>query len=261
LHKVLESANLKLAVVATDILGTSGREMLAAILAGEAEPGVLAELARGRLRAKLPQLRAALDGRVQAQQRVLIRHVLIRHVLAHVDFLEGQLAQLTSEIEAACAPFAQAVALLGTIPGVAETAATAIVAEIGTDMRRFPSAKHLASWAGLCPGNRQRGGKRLSGRTTAGNVWLKAVLGEVAWSITPPPAPTSPRSTTGSRGGAASRKRLSPSPIVSWSASTTCCALTNPTTSLAQTISTASIPPASSAATSTAWSSSATRSR
>lgn len=116
---------------------------------------------------------------MQAQHRVLIRHVL-----AHVDFLEGQLAPLTAEIEAACVPFAEAVALLETIPGVAEAAATAIVAEIGTDMRRFPSAKHLASWAGLCPGNRQSGGKRLSGKTPAGNVWVKAVLGEVAWSTT-----------------------------------------------------------------------------
>jgi transposase len=179
LHTVLESANLKLAVVATDVLGTSGRDMLAAILAGEEDPAALAELARGRLRAKLPTLRQALEGRVQAQHRVLIRHVL-----AHVDFLEQQLAQLTAEIEEACVPFAEAVALLETLPGVAEAAATAIVAEIGTDMSRFPSAKHLASWAGLCPGNRQSGDKRLSGKTTAGNVWLQAVLGEVAWSTT-----------------------------------------------------------------------------
>jgi transposase len=179
LHKVLESANLKLAVVATDVMGTSGRDMLAAILAGEQDPAVLAELARGRLRAKLPLLRQALEGRVQAQHRVLIRHVL-----THVDFLEQQLCELTAEIEDLLAPFAEAVALLETIPGVAEAAATAIVAELGTDMSRFPSAKHLASWAGLCPGNRQSGGRRLSGRTTAGNVWLRAVLGEVAWSIT-----------------------------------------------------------------------------
>ena len=180
---MLESANIKLAVVATAILGASGQDMLAALLGGEADPAVLAELARGRLRAKLPLLRQALEGRVQAHHRVLIRHVL-----AHVDFLEQQLAALTTEIEEACAPFAQAVALLETIPGVAEAAATAVVAEIGTDMRRFPSAKHLASWAGLCPGNRQSAGKRLSGKTTAGNVWLngclKAVLGEVAWSTT-----------------------------------------------------------------------------
>ena len=179
LHKVLESANLKLGAVASDVLGASGRDMLAAILAGEQDPAVLAELARGRLRAKLPALRRALEGRVSAQHRALIRHIL-----AHVAFLEQQLAQLTTEIEELLAPFAEAVALLETIPGVAEEAAAAIVAEIGTDMSRFPSAGHLASWAGLCPGNRQSGGKRLSGKTTPGNVWLRAVLGEVAWSIT-----------------------------------------------------------------------------
>jgi len=116
---------------------------------------------------------------VTAQHRLLMRHVL-----AHIDFLEQQLAELTAEIEAQLAPFAEAVALLETIPGVAEAAATAIVAEIGVDMSRFPSAKHLASWAGLCPGNKQSGGRRLSGKTTTGNVWLRAVLGEVAWSIT-----------------------------------------------------------------------------
>jgi transposase len=110
--------------------------------------------------------------------------VLIRHILAHIDFLEAQLEQLTAEIETAQTPFAEAVALLQTIPGVAATAASAIVAEIGTDMSRFPSAAHLASWAGLCPGNRQSGGKRLSGHSTPGNVWLRAVLGEVAWAVT-----------------------------------------------------------------------------
>jgi transposase len=179
LQKVLESANLKLGAVATDVLGTSGRDMLAAILAGEADATALAELARGRLRAKLPQLRQALEGRVTTPHRLLIRHVL-----AHIDFIEQQLAKLATEIEAQLAPFAEAVTLLQTIPGVAEAAATAIVAEIGIDMTRFPSAKHLASWAGLCPGNKQSGGRRLSGKTTTGNVWLRAVLGEVAWSIT-----------------------------------------------------------------------------
>jgi transposase len=135
LHKVLEGANLKLGAVATDVLGTSGRDMLAAILAGEQDPLALAELARGRLRAKLPALRHALEGRVTAQHRALIRHVL-----THIDFLEQQLAELTAEIEAQLAPFAEAVALLETIPGVAEAAATAIVAEIGVDMTRcaFP---------------------------------------------------------------------------------------------------------------------------
>jgi transposase len=178
LHKLLETANLKLGAVATDILGRSGRDMLEAILAGEADPQVLAELARGRLRAKLPALRAALDGRVQAQHRLLLRHLLV-----HLDFLEAQLSELTTEIEGALAPLAEAAQLLETIPCIGHTAATAILAEIGADMSRFPSAKHLASWAGVCPGNKQSGGKRLSGATTHGNPWLRAILGEVAWSI------------------------------------------------------------------------------
>jgi len=179
LHKVLESANMKLGAVASDVLGASGRDMLAALLAGEQDAAAMAELARGRLRAKLPALRQALEGRVTAPHRVLLRHIL-----AHLDFLDGQLEQLTAEIERAQTPFAAAVALLQTVPGVAAAAASAIVAEIGTDMSRFPSAAHLASWAGLCPGNRQSGGKRLSGHITPGNRWLRAVLGEVAWAAT-----------------------------------------------------------------------------
>jgi len=135
--------------------------MLEALLAGEERPELLADLARGRLRAKLPQVRQALEGRVQAQHRVLLRHVL-----AHLDFIEQHLYQLTQEIEAALTPMTDA-----------------IIAEIGTDMRRFPSAKRLASWAGVCPGNRQSAGKRLGGRTTNGNPWLRAALGEVTWSL------------------------------------------------------------------------------
>ena len=178
LHKVLETANLKLGAVATDVLGKSGREMLEAILAGEERPELLAELARGRLRAKLPQLRQALEGRVQTQHRVLLRHVL-----AHIDFIEQELQQLTQEIETALTPMTEAIALLETIPCIGHTTAVAIIAEIGADMSRFPSAKHLASWAGVCPGNRQSAGKRLGGRTTNGNPWLRAVLGEVTWSL------------------------------------------------------------------------------
>jgi len=177
LHKVLESANIKLGAVASDVLGTSGRAMLAALLSGEQDAAAMAELARGRLRAKRPALRQALEGRMTAQHRVLLRHIL-----AHLDFLDGQLEQLTGEIERVQTPFADAVALVQTLPGVAEAAASAIVAEIGTDMSCFPSAAHLASWAGLCPGNRQSGGKRLSGHITPGNRWLRAMLGQVAWA-------------------------------------------------------------------------------
>jgi transposase len=177
-QKVLEGANLKLAAVATDVLGVSGRAMLTALLAGQEDPQALAELARGRLRAKLPELRRALEGRVRPHHRVLLAQLL-----AHIEFLEGAIAELQAEIERALAPFDEAVELLQTIPGVGPVAAAAIVAEIGVDMGRFPSAKHLASWAGVCPGNKQSGGKRLGGKTTKGNVWLRAMLGEVAWSI------------------------------------------------------------------------------
>ncbi|HEV8633842.1 MAG TPA: IS110 family transposase [Chloroflexota bacterium] len=178
LHKVLETANVKLGMVATDVLGVSGRAMLEALLAGEDDPDALAELARGRLRAKLPALRLALDGRVTAHHRTLIRHIL-----AHVDFLERAVGELQEAIERALRPFEEAMRLLQTIPGVSEQAAGAIVAELGADMGRFASAKHLASWAGLCPGNRQSGGKRLSGKPTHGDTWLKAVLGEAAWVV------------------------------------------------------------------------------
>jgi transposase len=125
--------------------------MLEAILAGEANAHVLAELARGRRRAKLPLLRQALDGRVHAQRRILLRHVLVQ-----IDFLAAQLLELTGEIDAALAPFTDAVALLETLPWVGHSAAAAIVAEIGSEMACFPSAKHLASWAGVCPGNKQK---------------------------------------------------------------------------------------------------------
>jgi transposase len=178
LHKVLESANIKLGAVASDVMGVSGRQMLEALLGGEQDPAVLAELARGRLRQKLPALRQALEGRVQPHHLVLLGRIL-----AHIDFLEESLTDLGQEIERALAPFAEEVALLKTIPGVDEVAAATIVAEIGTDTTRFPSAKHLASWAGLCPGNRESAGKRLGSKTTPGDTWLKAVLGEVAWAI------------------------------------------------------------------------------
>ena len=137
-------------------------------------------MARGRLRAKLPELLQALEGRVRPVHRVQLRLLL-----EHIAFLEGALAELQQEIEHLLVPFREAVALAQTIPGIAQTAAVALIAAIGTDRSRFPSAKHLASWAGVCPGNKESGGKRLSGHTTSGNGWLRAVLGEVAWAISP----------------------------------------------------------------------------
>jgi transposase len=178
LQKVLETATIKLASVATDVLGVSGRRLLAALLAGERDPEALADLAKGRRRATLPELRRALDGRVQPHHRVLIERIL-----AHLDFLEEALAQLPPALDQYLAPFADAVALLDTLPGVDAEAAAVIVAEIGTDLSRFAAAKHLASWAGLCPGNKQRGGKRLNAQASKGDRWLRGVLGEVAWAI------------------------------------------------------------------------------
>ena len=176
-HKLLEGANIKLGAVASDILGKSGRDMLAALASGEQDPAALAELARGRMRAKLPQLREALAGRLRP-----VHMVLLTQLLEHIGYLDDAIARLHDAIDAALAPFAEAVELLQTIPGVSAVAAATIVAEVGVDMARFPSSAHLASWAGVCPGNKQSGGKRLSGRTTKGSSWLRAVLTEVAWA-------------------------------------------------------------------------------
>jgi transposase len=178
LQKTLEGANIKLAAVATDVLGKSGRDMIQAVIDGTTDAAVLADLARGLLRKKLPQLQEALFGRVQPHHRVVLRHIL-----AHIDFLDTQLSQLLQEMEAQLTPFQEEQALLESIPGIQATTATVIIAEIGVDMSVFPSDKHLASWAGLCPGNRQSGGKRLSGSTTSGNPYLRSVLTQAAWAV------------------------------------------------------------------------------
>jgi transposase len=178
LQKVLEGANIKLSSVATDILGKSGRQMIEALITGSTEAEALADLARGRLRAKLPDLRRALEGRVQPQQQFLLKRIL-----AHIDFLETSLQEVQREIEQHLESFEEAVTLAQSVVGIQATAAAAIIAEIGTDMTRFPSEKHLSSWAGLCPGNKQSGGKRLSGAITKGNPYLRGILAEVAWAI------------------------------------------------------------------------------
>jgi transposase len=178
LHKVLETGNVKLAAVASDVLGVSGRQMLAALIEGETDPTALADLARGALRNKRAALLEALDSRLDSQHRLLLERLL-----AHIDFLTESVLQLQEEIERCLAPLAEAVALLDTIPGVGRTAAAAMVAEIGVEMGQFPTAKHLASWAGICPGTKQSGEKRGRARVTKGHRWLRAVLGEVAWAI------------------------------------------------------------------------------
>ena len=175
LHKTLEGANVKLGAVASDILGKSGREMLAGLLAGNADPAALADLAKGRLRAKLPELERALAGRFGTHQRFMV----VRH-LAHIDFLEEAIAQVSAEIGERLRPMEEAIARLDAIPGVGRHVAEALVAELGTDMARFPTAAHLASWAGMCPGNDESGGKRRGGKTRKGSPWLRALLVQAA---------------------------------------------------------------------------------
>ena len=177
IQKTLEDAGIKLDSVATYVLGASGRAMLSALVAGERDPGVLAELAKGRLRAKLPQLRQALRGRFGDHHALLVRLAL-----EHLAQLEASIAELDSHIDRVLAPFAQARDRLDTITGVGKRAAECIIAEIGTDMSVFPTAGHLASWAGRCPGNNLTGGKRRSGKPTRGNRWLGEVLIECAWA-------------------------------------------------------------------------------
>jgi transposase len=207
LQKTLEDTNLKLGDVATDILGKSARAMLEALLAGQTDPAVLADLARGRLKTKRAQLEEALVGVLKPHHRFM----LTEH-LALIDTLDEAIARATHEIEVRMGPpdpspqepqplaeeesqtgdqeqepqeklplaWDEAVRLLDSIPGINPRAAQGILAEIGTDMRRFPSARHLASWAGMCPGNHESGGKRLSGKTRKGSPWLRQLLVEAA---------------------------------------------------------------------------------
>jgi transposase len=178
IQKVLEDANIKLASVATDVLGVSGRAMLEALIAGQDDPEILADLAQRKLRAKIPQLRLALQGRVTEHHRFLLR--LLLDELTHLEGLIGRLTKRITEVLPA--PFVEAVERLATIPGIGVQAAESILAEIGTDMDQFGSSGRLASWTGMCPGNNESAGKRQSGKTTKGNRWLRATLVQVAWA-------------------------------------------------------------------------------
>ncbi len=177
IQKVLEDANIKLAAVVTDVLGVSGRLLLQALIDGETDPQALAALAKGRLCKKRAALAEALTGRVGAHHRLLLRELL-----AHVDYLDGALGRLGEEIAERLRPYAADVALLCSIAGIKGRVAEVLLAERGADMGPWPDARHLCSWAALCPGNNQSGGKQRSGRTRQGNPWLKRVLVQAAWA-------------------------------------------------------------------------------
>jgi transposase len=179
LHKLLQDAGIKLASVATNILGVSGRAMLEALVHGTTDAEVLANLARGRLRKKLPALREALAGRFRPHHAFLVSHLL-----AHVDYLEEAIAAVSAEVDGRLAPFAQHLTQLDTIPGIDRRTAEVLIAELGVDMSYFPSDHHLASWAAVCPGNNESAGKHRSGRTRRGNRWLRTALVEAAWAAT-----------------------------------------------------------------------------
>jgi transposase len=178
IHKLLEDANIKLGSVASDVLGVSGRAMLKALIAGECDGAQLAALAKGVLRKKTKPLTAALTGRFSPHHAFLLEQIL-----AHLDELERHIAAFDQQLEEHLRPFAQELELLQTIPGVGQRTAEVIVAEIGNDMSPFPDAAHLASWAGVCPGNRESAGKRKGGKTRKGNRWLRGALIEASWGV------------------------------------------------------------------------------
>ena len=175
LHKVLEDANIKLGSVASNIMGVSGRAILAELVAGQNDPVLMAELARGRLRDKQDLLVKALSGAIRPHHRFM----LAQH-LSHIDYLDEAIARLDEEVAQKMRPFDDALAIWDTLPGINRRVAEIIVAEIGADLKPFEDAPHLASWAGMCPGNNESAGKRRSGKTRKGSKWLRRALIEAA---------------------------------------------------------------------------------
>ncbi len=174
-QKVLEGANIKLASVASNVVGVSGRAILRALIEDRTTPTEMAELAKGQLRKKREQLARSLHGSVKPHHRFILTELLCQ-----IDSLDESIAHFDEEIEHYCAPVEEAVALIDTIPGVARQTAEIIISEIGTDMTRFPTANHLAAWAGVAPGNNESAGKRRSGKTRKGNRPLCVALNQAA---------------------------------------------------------------------------------
>jgi len=182
IQKLIESANVKLGQVASDALGVSGKQMLRALATGETDAEKMSYLARGTLKRKQPQLQQALAGRFTPAQRWILGQLLDQYDQVEVALQRAE-ERIKAEVENSPDPFVpEAVQLLDTVPGVGETVAQIIVAEIGVDMTRFPTDHHLASWAGMCPGNNESAGKRKSGKTTKGSRYLRAALVQAAWA-------------------------------------------------------------------------------
>jgi transposase len=177
IQKVLEGANIKLASVASDVVGVSGRAMLAAMVAGTEDPQLLADMAKGILRNKRDQLEEALHGFMGPHQRMLLESHL-----RHLDFLQAEVDQLDEEVNRRMGPFEDALQRVQGIPGIGRRVAQEVLAETGTDMSHFPTAAHLASWARVCPSNNESAGKRKAGRTGHGNRWLRSALVEAGWA-------------------------------------------------------------------------------
>ena len=177
IEKTLEDPNLKLGVVASDVVGASGRAILNAVVKGETDPAKLAELAKGTLRKKIPQLKLALEGHITEHHRFMLRQWL-----EMLDFLDRKIAVLEKEIEKQSRPFEEILLTWKQVPGLRGINAYSLLAEIGADMTQFPTAAHLASWAAVCPGNRESAGKQTSGKTCRGNPWLRRTLCEAAWA-------------------------------------------------------------------------------
>ena len=177
IEKVLEDANIKLASVASHVLGQSGRTMLQAMVDGITEPAKLADMARAKLRNKIPELRLAFEGRFEERHRFQMEELLDQ-----LQFLDGSIAEFAQKIDERSQPLQDKIDLLMTIPGIDRITASSVIAEIGGDMNQFPTAQHLASWAGICPGNKESAGKQYSGKTRKGSRWLRRILCQAAWA-------------------------------------------------------------------------------